>query len=125
MADEIVLSIALKYAKGGRAANTDLMSVTGLEIDVTGTDVVRLSQTIGLTVEALDIGDITTPGYIVIKNKETYSGSNYVTIRNGSGGADVIKLFGGDACAFRAAAATLFADATGATQEIDILIIED
>lgn len=124
MAGELTLSVALRFAKGNRLIDTSSMALNALAIDVAGTDFIRFSQVVSLTPAALEIGSITTPGYVVMKNIETYNASNYVTVRNGVSGADVPKLFGGDLAVFRASAATMFVDATGAIQEIDCIVIE-
>jgi hypothetical protein len=127
MADELRASLRMSYSKGGRISNTDDMGLHGLEIDVTGTDCIGpYTQTIGLTpAEIIGLGDITAPGYIVLKSISSYNIANYVTLRNGAAGADVVQLHGGDFAAFRCATGiTLYADATGATQELLIWIVE-
>ena len=121
MANELLLSIAASFSKGGRTADTRNMGASGVFIDVSGTDFFHGTQTIGTSPEAIDLGDITTPGYIVIKNRDA---TNFVEIRDGSGGADVVKLLAGDVQCFRLATSTPFAVADTASCEIEYLLVE-
>lgn len=118
MANELTLSASLSYAKGGRSQSA---SKTALKLDVSGTDHIKLSQTIGTSPEALDIGDITTPGYVFIENKDE---NNFVEIRHGASGDDVVKVRAGGIAMFELATATPFAIADTAAVELDITIIE-
>jgi hypothetical protein len=125
VANELTASISLAFSKSGRVVNTENMGLLGKLIDVTGTDYNFTTQEIGLTPEALNLGDCATAGYVVLVNIETFNASNYVTVRNGSSGADVPLLFVGDFAIFRAAVgATLYCDATGAVQVLKKLILE-
>jgi hypothetical protein len=129
MADELVLSLRATFAKGVRAGNTDDMGLDGLEIDVSGTDFVGpFTQTIGLTAEAVHVGDIVagggTVGYVIGKNISATTAA-YVNLSNGAAGAVLAKAFGGDIFCFRlATGATLYADAETTAQEILFWIVE-
>ncbi len=123
MADELTVSIALAFSKSGRRCNTQEMGLNGVEIDVAGTDFIGpFTQTIGTTVEALELGDITAPGYIAVKNRDA---TNFVSLRNGSGGANLVELQPGDIACFRLATTTPYAIADTASCELLMLIVED
>ncbi len=118
MANELTLSASIKFAKGNRSAN---MSKSGLQLDVTGTNYVSKTQVVGTTAEALDKGEMTTPGYVLIKNNDT---TNFVEVRDGSGGADVVKIRAGGFALFQLATATPFVIADTAACEIEYVLIE-
>lgn len=121
MASELTLSAALAFTKSTR---TTSKSYFGNTFTVSGTDYVGpFSQTIATTPgEALLLGDITTVGYALIKNKDA---ANYVTLRATSGGTDVVKLKAGEFCLLRFAAAAPWAVAVGGACELEITLIED
>lgn len=119
MANEITLSIALSFLKGGRKA--EMLSL-GQLLTMTGTDYVLGTQTIGTSAEAIAKNDIGTCGLIGIKNLDA---TNYVTIRDGSGGADVVKVKPGEVQVFRLATNSPYAIANSAPVEIEYLLIED
>lgn len=123
MADELKISLKMDFAKSNRQVSTSDMGAIGLEFDVSGTEYVRLTQSIGTSAEAIDLGqDIGTAGYMFVKNRDA---TNYVTIRMGSSGADVIKLKAGEVALFRLAASTPYAIADTAACVIEYIIVED
>lgn len=118
MANEITIQLGLRFSKGGNSASK---TPTALLRDMTGADYVELTQTVGTSAEALDLGDITTAGYIWIKNTDA---TNFVEIRDGSGGADVVKLLAGDEAVFRLATSTPYAIADTASCVVKYLLLE-
>jgi hypothetical protein len=119
MADEIKLSSLLSFAKGGRSAE---FGALGQEIDMAGTDYVRATQTIGTTAEALMTGDMTNCGVLCIKNLDP---TNYVNLRAGSGGADLVKIKAGECFPLRLATNTPYAIANTAPVEVEYLLLEE
>lgn len=125
MANELSLTIVMEYLKGARSLTTIGKGFTGILRDVTGADFNWRSQVIGnSTAELLEKGEIGTPGYIAIKNIEGTNTSNYVTIRNGLSGADVVKLMNGDIALFRLATSTPYAISDGNSCEVIYAVIE-
>ena len=119
MANEITISANLSFSKGLVEPASKAIS---LSVTVSGTDYVKMTQTIGFAAaEAINLGDITTPGYILISNLDT---TNYVTLRDGAGGADVVKLKAGEAALFRVGASALYALANTAACVVEYLLIE-
>jgi hypothetical protein len=60
-----------------------------------------------------------------MKNKNTYASGEYVQFKNGTGGAVLAQLHGGDPAVFRVATgATVYGNSTSTTQELDIFIVE-
>lgn len=119
MANELTLTAALKFATGTKQAQ---FSKSGLQFNVTGGDYIFATQSVGTSEEALGKGDITTPGYILIFNRDA---TNFVSIRGASGGANCIKLKPGDFALFRFSGANPFVIADTAACEIEYLLIED
>lgn len=124
MADELSLSFSLQFSKGGRYVDTANLSTLGQEIDVSGTDYIHKTQTIGTTAEALDIGDITTCGWIVVRNLDA---TNYIEISRATftTGQGTVKVKAGEKAVFRLGSNTPYALANSSSVEIQYLLIED
>jgi hypothetical protein len=119
MADEITLSAALKVLKGALSMQ---QAFAGLTFDMSGTDAAHHTQTVGTSAEALDIGDITACGFVLIVNRDA---TNYVTLRMGEAGADVVKLKAGEFALFRLAGNTPYAIADTESCVVEFWILED
>ena len=123
MAAEISpLTVALTFTKASAGVSSAIVwSESNLNRDVAGGKVIQNIQIVGLAAEQILIGDIGTLGYVMLKNVDP---TNFITLRNGSGGADVIKMIPGDIAVFRAAASTIFALADTAPALLRVLAIE-
>lgn len=119
MANELTISASISFTKGGVTA---ALSRAGTTLTVSGTKYTRVVQSIGLTQQALELGDVGTPGYSLIVNLDA---TNFVKIRGASGGVDCIKLKPGEFCLFRNAGSAPFAIADTAICKIEHLLIED
>jgi hypothetical protein len=86
MANELSITASMTFAKGPTTAR---MGRGGVLASVTGTKVADLIQEIGTAAEALMLGDISTPGYVLIENLDA---TNFVSIRAGSGGTNLIDI---------------------------------
>jgi len=64
MASEITLSGGLALQRNGTSLSVSLAK----NIDMTGNEYILGVQIIGITTEAIDLGDATTPGYMWFKN---------------------------------------------------------
>lgn len=118
MADEITVSVTLEFTKSGV---TEKLSFPGLTYDMSGTDYVLQTQTIGTSEELLLMGDITTPGYLIIKNLDS---TNFVELYRTSAGSGVVKLKAGETACFRLSAQP-YALADTASCQVQYLLIED
>ena len=119
MANEIKASVSLDYADGSRAAK---LSFGGLSFDVTGDNYTQVTMEAPITTAgAMELGDITTPGWCVIRNLDD---TNFVEIRDGLSGADVIKLPANGIALFYLATSTPYVIADTAACDIEYLIIE-
>ena len=119
MANELTVSCSMRFSKSGREAS---QSYSGIRIDVSGDKITRVIQEIGTDEEALDVGDIGTAGYVIMKNLDD---TNYIEIRPGTGEADLIKLKAGEVAMFRLALNGPYAIANTAACDLEFLLIED
>lgn len=119
MSDEITINAFLSFTNGVRS---DEFGETGLTFDMSGTDYVRKTQSVGTSEEALNIGEITTPGYILIRNRDA---TNFVSLRAATGGANCVKIKAGEIALFRLASTAPFVIADTSSVEIEYLLIED
>lgn len=88
MADELTATGALYY-RDSNGVEQSLAVIADL-IDVANKKTTRLQQNIGLVEEALQLGEITLTGSIVmIVNRDT---TNFVEIKSGTGGLVIAKL---------------------------------
>jgi hypothetical protein len=87
MAAEITLSASLAVDNG---VFDESLSRSGWRFDFSGTKVTKHVQSIGTSEEAIDLGEISTLGWILAVNLDN---TNYVEIRLGTGASnDCIKL---------------------------------
>lgn len=125
MADELTISIAGSYSKSGLQADTSDMGMLGLQFTVSGSDFVKGTQSIGFSAsEAIGKGEITTPGFLFVKNTD---GTNYVEIEKATftSGAGTVKLKAGEVACFRSSGTAPHALANTAAVTIQYLFIED
>lgn len=119
MANELTITGSISFSKSGTTAS---VSKTGITVDITGSNVLDITQTIGTSEEALVLGDVATPGYCIIENLDA---TNFVEIRPATGVADCIKVRAGKfAGPFEFAAAAPYAIADTAPVKIRMLLIE-
>jgi hypothetical protein len=103
MADELMIQTRILFEKGDVKVS---QGPTTLVLDVAGTDAIRATQEIGFAAaEAINKGEITTPGYMWVRN--------------------VVKLKAGEEALFRLAQTTPQAQADTAAVRIEYIIIED
>jgi hypothetical protein len=121
MADELTISVTLAFAKGVKSVT---YKKTGQQFDVSGTDYIQNTQIVGTAEEALRMGEVTTPGYIIIANLDS---TNYVSLRAATGGANTVELKPGECACFRLArtATAPYVIADTAPVEIEYVLIED
>jgi hypothetical protein len=118
MADELTISGGFRFAKG--SVNNEL-DPWAIAVDVTGTDAMRNMQTVGITEEALYLGDIGSGGYVKIVNRDA---TNFVKVRAASAASDLIKLLPGEFAIFRLVATTPYVIADTAPCVIEYCLVE-
>jgi len=120
MADEITMQAYLSIDKGGLELSRDSGSVS---VDMTGTHCAAGTQEVGTSAEALEKGDISTPGLLYIHNMD---GTNYVEVGYDEGGtfAATVKLLAGEYAVFRLAQTTPQVKANTAAVTIEYILAE-
>ena len=118
MANELTIAASLKFVKG--TVNRSF-SKAGVQLNVAGKNYTHKTQTIGTVEEAIALGDVVTPGYILVFNSSTL---NFVSIRSGTGAANLVKVPPGGVALFSCEAAAPFAIANTAAVDIEYLLIE-
>lgn len=119
MANEITVSATLNVSKGGAVIN----SSTSISATMAGDNMLTNVQAIGTGAEAIVVGDITTPGYIFVKNLDP---TNYVELALDSGVSTQVfaKLMPGDVALFPAKTITMYAKANTASCNILVSFAE-
>ena len=118
MANELTLSASLKFINGSKNIP---FSKTGIQLDVSGDDYTFKTQNVGTSEAALDLGDVTTPGYILIYNEDS---TNFMSVRSGTGAANLIKVRPGGIALFECEASAPFVIADTAGVSIQYCLIE-
>ncbi len=95
MSDELTLKVSLSFSKGGTSVS---LALGPTDFDVAGTNAIHHRQSIGITEEALLLGDVAVGGYLIAVNRDA---TNFIEIRGNTGIADLIRLEPGDFCMFR------------------------
>lgn len=122
MANELALNLRVTYAKSGTSITWPDTNGQSITVTVAGTRFVQHRQAVGTSEEALELGDIATGGYAFFFNRDT---TNYVSIRQATGGTNLIRINAGEWAAFRfdTASAAPFAIANTASVELECLIL--
>jgi hypothetical protein len=119
MASETRVSASLQCDKNlvHVAANVNRIA------DMAGTNVITIVQDIGTSAEALSMVDVTTIGYILLRNLDP---TNYVELGlDAAVTAQVFaKLLPGDIALFPAKTATMYAKANTAGIQLQIVAVE-
>jgi hypothetical protein len=121
MANELTIATSLSYTKS--PVSTVALNEAGKTISVNGIKYVRGVQAIGTAAEAIDLGDVATPGWFFLRNLDS---TNYVDILTQvAGGAAFLRLKPGELAIGRFAVAAPAAQANGAAVNLEYMIIED
>jgi hypothetical protein len=120
MANELTLTGSLSFTKGRIAAVGMLKS--GLQATVAGTaGYVRKTQSVGTSAAALDVGDITTPGFVFIQNNDV---TNYVEVLDSVSGVACIRILANEFALFRFTTAAPAVKAHTAACIIEYIVLD-
>lgn len=118
MSAELLLAASLKFNKGGALFEANFPSTY---FDVSGTVGNKQVQAIGTSDETLPLGDVSTIGFVMLKNLDP---TNFITVGS-DGTLYPIKLKPGEPCLVRWNAAAIHAKANTATCNLEYTIISD
>jgi hypothetical protein len=119
MANEITVSMSIKFAKG---SVSESMSVSAATFDMTGTNYVKGTQSVGTSEEALEKHGMSTPGWCMITNTDS---TNVVHVRADTGLSNTIELKALESAAFRNSGSAPHVIAITAPCVIEYLLIEE
>lgn len=89
MANEISLTASLSVFKAAVMANSAGLSATSAQFTQSGSGISEGVLLVGTSATAIPLASLTSLGWAAFYNADTV---NYCTIRNGSGGADLVQL---------------------------------
>ena len=87
MADELTLNVTMEYSDAFGVEQS--VSVVDRKVTITTKKPVILVQEIGITEEAIDLGDTGTPAYAFFQNLDP---TNFITLRVATSGAAFARL---------------------------------
>lgn len=124
MANELVLNLRAVFTKSGESITFPDTNAQEIEITVSGTRYLVNRQSVGTSEEALELGDLSTGGYLIGVNRDA---TNYMEIRSGTGATDLVKLKAGEVCCFRVSgdAAAPYVIANTAAVEFAYVLLSD
>lgn len=118
MANEIQVSLTISVEKNGASARGNI----SLSIDQTGDQFISNVQIIGTSNEALTLSDVSTIGWVYVKNLDA---ANYVEVFLDSGNTQLVsKLLAGEATLFKPGTTSIYARANTAACNIQVLAAE-
>jgi hypothetical protein len=93
MANEITFSGSLNFFKPSVMSQAEAIGVVNMLQSVTGNPFVKNSVLIGLAATIIPLGQVTVPGMCAFHNVDQ---NNYISIQNGSGGTEFLRLIQSD-----------------------------
>lgn len=121
MANELTLTLKAVFAKSGTSITFPDAAAQEISVTVSGTKFVHNRQSIGTSEEAIALGEVSTGGYFIGINRDA---TNYLEIRSGTGGTDLVRLNAGEVCCFRMSgdSSAPFAIANTAACELEYIL---
>lgn len=120
MSNTIAVSVSSTVTFGAGGGINGVGSFTLTQV---GTDNIGNVQSVGTTTEALTLGDVTTIGYLFLKNQDA---TNYVEISLTTpvGSEAFIKLLAGECAFFPTRQTTIYAKANTAAVDLFVAAFE-
>lgn len=115
MADELSIDLTVNYNKTGYPP-LNIPKQNKL-VTISGTPTNRILQTISTAPTPLNLGDITSLGYIYFQNTDT---TINIDLQVGTGGTPFSTLYPGQIAIFPAATTNLYAVAASGSPKLDI-----
>lgn len=120
MASEILVNATLQYSDS--EGTSDSCQVTALVASVATKLIARHKQAVGFaSAVALNLGTVTTPRWVMVKNLDA---TNYVNVLTGTGGVIFAKLLPGEFCLIPLGSGALapFIQAAIAACQVEVLV---
>lgn len=121
MANELTISASIDYADDVDVEAS--ASISELIRTLTTKKVLKTKQTVGITEEALILGDISTRAWCMLINRDP---TNFINVKVATSGAIFAKLLAGEFCLLRlgSGAQSPFVIADTAICELEILLCD-
>ncbi len=121
MSNELSIIASMAFIKGSYSQS--FVPAGPFSVTVTGTKYVKNVQNIGITIEALSVGDMTVPSFMLAINRDT---TNYVELyAQITDTVPFAKLKAGEPCLVRLGCVAPAAKANTAPINLEYLIIEN
>lgn len=119
MANELTLNASMNYADSESADET--IEVVEKLASVATKRYTKVKQNIGTSEEAINLGDISAPGWVLLRNRDE---TNYIEIKVATSAAIFAKLLPGEFCFLRlgSGAQAPYAIANTAACQLEIFI---
>lgn len=119
MAREITATASLSASKGGASVNNSASHVA----DMAGDQMIGTVQIVGTSAEALNVGDVSTIGYVFLKNMDA---TNFVEVALDSSVSTqkFAKILAGGVALFPALTATMYVKADTASVNLYVEAVE-
>lgn len=121
MADELTVDLKLSY-RGATMSSAVTRQVVQALLSASGGHYQSGILTVTTSAIAIPLGSVTTAGYGYFKNLDD---TNFIKIRAGSGGTDVVKIKPLESAVFRLASNSPYAIADTASCNLEYMIVED
>ena len=120
MANEISFTASLSISKGG----VNISGSGSATVTMAGNNLLGTVQNIGAATEAIAIGDMTTPGYLWVKNLDA---TNFIQIgltNPVNAGNAMVKLLPGEFALMPTRQTAIYALADTAPCDLEVVIVE-
>lgn len=120
MANEITLAATLSYEDS--EDSSELLTLTDILASVASKKYIKHKQNIGITEEAITLGEVTAPGWALFINRDE---TNFIELRVATSGAKFAKLLPGEFALLRlgSGATAPFAIADTAACQMEFFLI--
>lgn len=120
MANEISASASISASKNGASVSASI-AVTAT---MAGDQMISNVQIVGTASEAIALGDVSTPGYVFIRNLDSTNFVSISVLATAVAGTSFTKLLAGDFCIFKAVSTQITAIADTAPVNLQVIVIE-
>ena len=120
MSNELTINGSLAYADSESA--DEILQIVNLIATVSTKKYTKAKQSIGITEEAINLGEVTAPGFSIFINRDP---TNFIELRVATGGAKFAKLKPGEFALLRlgSGAQVPFAIADTSPCQLEYLIV--
>lgn len=120
MANEISVTSILSASKNGASVS----ATHSLKQTMAGDQMISNVQIVGTASESILLGDVTTPGWVYLRNLDSTNFVSISVLATAVAGTSFTKLEAGESCLFKAVSTQLTAIADTAPVNLQVVVIE-